>query len=217
MRRYPQARIVLFAREPVEGRVKTRLEPVLGRQGALAMHCELTRYMIHMVGQSGLAELELSVDGNPDHGWFRQCAAELRRYAQQGDHLGERMRRAAKQVLAEREMVILLGADCVSVDADYLQSALRELEAGTDVVLGPAEDGGYVLLGLRRSDLSIFDALPWGSAEVLDLTRKKLQAQAIEWKELAPRWDVDRPADIERLSVLPDWEQLINGLRAVNG
>lgn len=207
MTREHDAAIALFAREPVWGRVKTRLEPVLGRDGALAMHERLIRHMVSVLGDADVARLHLFVDGDPGHSLFRDCAAELPRFRQAGGHLGQRMQAATSQLLQTHDRVLLIGADCVSVDAQYLELALERLRGNTEVVLGPAEDGGYVLLGLRRSDLLLFGAMPWGTDQVLERTRQCLREQQLHWQELEPRWDLDRPEDLERLSSLPGWPQ----------
>lgn len=212
--------IALFAREPEWGRVKTRLEPELGKEGALAMHERLIRHMVSVLGNAGLAHLHLFVDGDPDHPLFRDSAAELPRFRQADGHLGQRMQAAASQLLKTHDRVLLIGADCVSVDASYLETALECLRGDTEVVLGPAEDGGYVLLGLRRADLLLFGAMPWGTEQVLERTRQSLRQQQLCWQELEPRWDLDRPEDLARLSSLANWpasSALRPGSRAVPG
>ncbi|WPC06569.1 TIGR04282 family arsenosugar biosynthesis glycosyltransferase [Pseudomonas benzenivorans] len=191
----------LLARLPVPGRVKTRLIPALGEEGA----CDLQRALLARALQlpsDGFSERFLWLDDSPD--------AELQALADQlgwtlveqpaGD-LGERMRRIAALGLAESDAVVLIGNDCPALDGEYLSGACIALHA-QPVVLGPAEDGGYVLLGLRRIDPLLFEAMPWGTDRVLGLTRERLQQ--LDWgHQLLPvLWDVDRPEDLPRLAAL---------------
>jgi hypothetical protein len=83
--------------------------------------------------------------------------------------------------------------------ADYLARAFALLDGGADAVVGPAEDGGYVLLGLRRMDKRLFEDMAWGTDRVLDQTRERLAVLGWRWQELETLWDVDRPEDLERL------------------
>jgi rSAM/selenodomain-associated transferase 1 len=115
--------------------------------------------------------------------------------------LGERMRRIATLGLAESDAVILMGNDCPALDGDYLRAAGGALQE-QPVVIGPAEDGGYVLLGLRRIDAALFSDMPWGTERVFDMTLQRLQQ--LDWRPalLPALWDVDRPEDLSRLAAL---------------
>jgi len=108
----------------------------------------------------------------------------------------------ARELLKDHDYVVLVGSDCASVGAAYLEQALAALESGEQIVFGPAEDGGYVLLGLRCVPDSLFEQVPWGEAQVMAKTRQNLAAAGLSWFELAPRWDVDRPQDLPRLASL---------------
>lgn len=191
----------LLARSPVPGRVKTRLIPVLGEEGA----CDLQRALLEralQLPEEGFSQRFLWLDDIPDAGL--QALAEKQGWTlveQPVGDLGERMRRIAVLGLAESDAVVLIGNDCPALDAQYLTSARAALHERT-AVLGPAEDGGYVLLGLRRVDPLLFDAMPWGTDRVLAMTRDRLQQ--LEWgHQLLPTlWDVDRPEDLPRLEAL---------------
>lgn len=206
--RHPRTLLLLFAREPVPGQVKTRLQPALGEQATLQLHEDLIRHMARTVAGSGLCPWRFCVAGDPAHPLFTALTRSgngLPPLVQQGDDLGARMHSAARSALSDHDRVILLGADCASVDARYLEQAMTELQAGWDVVLGPAEDGGYVLLGLRSAEWPLFEDMPWGSGSVVAETRQRLQAASACWSELPLRWDVDRPEDLARLAKLPRW------------
>ena len=214
--RFPRARLLLFAREPVAGRVKTRLQPELQAAGCLDLHRALLRRAAHTMAAAELAPWQLWVDANPRHADFLALCDPASIHQQVGADLGLRMQHAAAQALgaADVDAVVIVGADCPAVDAVYMAQALDALAGGAEVVLGPAEDGGYVLLGLRQAHPGIFAGVPWGQSDVLARTQANLAALAIEPVLLETRWDVDRPADLRRLHHLQPPLPLSAGLRA---
>ena len=197
---FPDARILLFAKAPQPGRVKTRLIPALGAGGAATLYRELLVATLGRIAGAGLAPLECCCAPDPRHPLFlqlqRRHGLELSR--QQGCDLGGRMEHAACIALQRARMVVLIGGDCPGLDAAYVERALAALRAGADAVIGPAEDGGYVLLGLSRIDGHLFRGMPWGSDRVLDETRQRLRRLDWRWRELEPLWDLDRPRDLAR-------------------
>ena len=197
--RYPDACLQIFARAPVPGAVKTRLIPVLGADGAAGLQTKLLQRTLAMATQSELAPVQLWCAPDCDHAAFRDCPG-VSRYVQQGADLGERMHHALIAGLETARRVILIGTDCPGLDGGYLCQAIERL-AAHDVVLGPAEDGGYVLIGWRRP-VDLFTGIDWGSERVLDQTRARLRAAGASWHELPMLWDVDRPADVARLERL---------------
>ena len=115
--------------------------------------------------------------------------------------LGARMRHALHSALASRSHAILIGTDCPLLDVSYLACASAALD-DHPAVFGPAEDGGYVLVGLARA-VDAFSGIPWSTADTMALTRAKLAAQRVRWQELPTLWDVDSAADLERSQKLP--------------
>ena len=197
---YPAGKIIVFAREPVAGSVKTRLANSIGDKEALHIYREMVNKTVEMVSKSGLSELELYVTGDIKHPMFKFLAGKygIRVCAQTGKDLGERMFRALKQSLDNASYCILIGSDCPVMTAAYLKQAFRLLENGLDAVLGPAEDGGYVLFGATRADISWFNDIDWGSQNVLAQSRQKLTAGNASYEELQPLWDVDEIEDLQR-------------------
>ena len=191
----------MLARAPVAGRVKTRLIPALGAQGACDLQ-QLLRERALQLPAYGLSERFLWLDDLPDAG-LQQLALNLgwTLVEQPAGDLGERMRRIATLGLAESDAVILIGNDCPALDGNYLQAACGALQE-QPVVIGPAEDGGYVLLGLRCMTASLFSDMPWGTERVFDITLQRLQQ--LDWCPalLTTLWDVDRPEDLSRLAAL---------------
>ena len=124
---------------------------------------------------------------------------------QHGTDLGERMHFALRSTLDEHAAAMVLGTDCPFVSRDDLEGARSLLfEHGNHVVLGPAFDGGYYLLAARRVDASMFTEMPWGGGEVLDRTRRRIDAKRWRFAELAARHDIDRPEDLARLGDIPE-------------
>jgi rSAM/selenodomain-associated transferase 1 len=202
--RFPSSAIAVFAREPVLGRVKTRLAAEIGEEQALWLYRAMADRMCACINTSELAQMQLWVSANPEHPFFRsQCAAQ-NIHLQQGADLGEKMLVAIEQALqAQRiDSVLVVGTDCPAIDSAYLGTALGALAGGSDVVIGPAEDGGYVLIGMRRPIAELFAGVDWGTSEVLSQTLEKLHSLQLEYQLLAPLWDVDRPEDLARLSEL---------------
>ncbi len=198
-------RILLFARSPVPGQVKTRLIPALGEQGAAQLHAQMVQHCVAQAVKAGLGPVELWCSPTAQDPLFTDCHSSLgiTLHDQQGEDLGQRMQHALTCALKDSEYAILTGSDCPAINKDYLAAALRSLAAGHDAVLGPAEDGGYVLIGVRRSLArglaALFSNMQWGTATVLSKTCERLDAGHWRWKLLEMSWDVDRPEDLNRL------------------
>jgi len=195
--------LLQFAREPVEGAVKTRMMPHLSAQQACQLHCELVLWTSAQLAASGLGDTELCVAGDPAHPLFVCCSERgMHRVSQQrGEDLGERMFEALRDSLRRYSKVILVGSDCPSIDPVYLEQAVRGLDT-VPLVLGPADDGGYVLIGATRINRALFDNIPWGTARVYAATVLAMRQQGLHWLELPALADVDRPDD------LAAWQQL---------
>lgn len=196
--KYPHATVLQFAKAPQSGRVKTRMAAALDRHQCLQLHLRLTAHMANCLSRAGLCPWELWVSSQPQHPFFSRLSASLSvPVHQQGEgNLGEKMRAAAEAVLARSQAVILIGSDCPFIDADYLQQALSALGEGADAVVGPASDGGYVLLGLRQVHRRLFDDIPWSTDRVWPLTRRRLRQLGWRFCELATLADIDRPEDL---------------------
>lgn len=124
---------------------------------------------------------------------------------QHGTDLGERMHYALRSALDEHVAALVLGTDCPFISREDLEGARTLLlEHNHRVVLGPAFDGGYYLLAARSVDASLFTDIPWGSGDVLDRTRRRLDAKGWRFAELDLRHDIDRPEDLVRLREIPE-------------
>ena len=198
----PHDVVMVFAKAPHSGRVKTRLTPLLGAEGAAAFHAQLIEHTLATARRAEPGTLELHADPAEDE-FMRDCAD---RYAvevvqQQGADLGTRMQNALDAALHHGgyDTAVIIGTDCPALGPSHLRLALNALRDGDDAVFVPTEDGGYALIGLRRCDPRLFDDIPWGSETVMSQTRDRLNALGWRWSELQTLWDIDRPPDYERL------------------
>lgn len=198
--------VIVFARTPEPGAAKTRLIPRLGAAGAAELHARMTRRALDTACAAFPGAVELCCAPDAAHPSFRDIGAVRLEEQGPGD-LGERMHRALARAVGP---ALLIGSDCPALTPGYLHAAAAALESGAEAVIGPAEDGGYVLIGARRSVPALFTGIEWGSAGVLDAQRERLRALGWRWAELARLWDVDRPADLERLRGLAP--ELLAGL-----
>jgi rSAM/selenodomain-associated transferase 1 len=192
--------LIVFAKEPVPGRVKTRLASVLGADEAAILHRTLTGRTLRVAADAAPDVLELCCTPDHVHPILTALAGGTgaRLTAQGVGNLGERMARAVERVLASGVPVVIVGTDCPVLSTTYLNQAGQALAGGADAVLGPAEDGGYVLIGLRRYAPGLFDDIRWGGVEVCDAQRHRLTQAGFRCAELPVLWDVDRPADLDR-------------------
>ena len=199
--KYPTARLLIFAKSPVAGQVKTRLAVAYGRQGAAMRYRRLLQRTLATAAQARVAPVELWAAPGRAHPWLaaraREHAMPLR--VQVPGDLGRRMQRAMHWTLRTAPFAAIIGGDCAALTPWYLQRAFDCLAAGADAVFGPAEDGGYVLVGLRRPEPLLFQALPWGGTKVMAATRKRLHRLGLRWVELPLSFDIDRPGDLARL------------------
>ena len=192
--------IAIFARAPVAGEAKTRLIPRLGAEGAAALQHALIHRALATAVAAELGSVSLWCSPECEHPAFVSFSKRfgVPLYQQRGADLGARMFHAFSRLCRERE-ALLIGSDCPALTIAELRTAARALQEGNDAVIVPAEDGGYVLVGLRHPVASLFYGIPWGSDGVMDHTRARLRDAGLRWRELPTSWDVDRPEDLDRL------------------
>ena len=204
-----RARVMVFSRTPEPGKVKTRLVPALGPAGAARLHACLTRRAVRTAVASGVGSVELWCTPTTVHPFFSELerAFPLRLRLQRGDGLGGRMAAAFDDALSEASTALLIGSDSPDLEQEDLKAAMTALQGGCDVVLGPAADGGYLLIGLRRPAPELFRNMPWGTTKVLALTRERLGRSGRRRYELPVRHDLDRPEDLNRF---PDLQRSVS-------
>ena len=184
-------RIVIFAKAPVPGQVKTRLIPILGPEGAAA----LARRMLQDTCREALAAQVGTVELCASGAIEAPAGVEL---SQQGEgDLGQRLARAAERAIRNGERAMLIGTDCPALDQARLRRASAELERH-DAVIHPTFDGGYALLGLRRFDPSIFNGIEWSTSSVAADTIARISALGWSLHVGETLLDIDEPEDLER-------------------
>lgn len=183
-------RIVLFSRYPEPGLAKTRLIPALGPAGAAALHRRLTERTLVQVRASGLCFEVRTTGGSPEQ--FAHWLGDAITVDQGEGDLGARLQRAAAPY-----PVIFIGADAPDLSAGHLIAAAAALRRHAGVV-GPAEDGGYWLLGLARPLNALFQDMPWGTEQVLPKTLSRFRDGGVEPAMMPLLADLDRPEDLLR-------------------
>ncbi|MBS3785299.1 MAG: TIGR04282 family arsenosugar biosynthesis glycosyltransferase [Gammaproteobacteria bacterium] len=190
--------IGVLAKAPVAGQVKTRLAATVGNRAA----CFFYQQMCHaVVGVAAQVDADrLTVWYTPQrHPFFwelkRRYRTELK--AQPPGHLGQRLNAVAKEEICSADVVLLIGADAVGLTVGHFRQAVQQLEAGADVVVAPAGDGGYTLIGLRQTPKRVFQQIPWGSAGVMTATRAQCRSAGLILTPVSPAGDLDTRRDLK--------------------
>ncbi|HAX74373.1 MAG TPA: hypothetical protein DCY88_00680 [Cyanobacteria bacterium UBA11372] len=203
-------RLIVFTRYPEAGKAKTRLIPVLGAEGAADLHRQMTEYTISQVRQlqtERVVAIEVYFTGSDtpdgtlrDRATFQNWLGSDLIYHPQGEgDLGSRMAQAFENAFSSGiDAAIIIGTDCPSLNAELIAEALQKLEQ-KDLVLGPATDGGYYLIGLRRLIPELFVGINWGTSEVLQKTVEIANNLKLAVAYLSRLSDIDRPEDLAKL------------------
>lgn len=196
--------LMLFTRYPEAGNTKTRLIPYLGAERA----AELQRWMTASMARE-MAELCPNIDRqihfsggglSQMQAWLGQKFTYLPQFA---GGLGNRLHQAFVQNFRSgMGAVIAIGADCPELNSHHLEQAFRQLQTH-DLVLGPAADGGYYLIGLNRPQVQLFEKIPWGTGEVFERTVAIANRLNLSIATLEQLRDVDRPEDLALLNQIP--------------
>lgn len=185
--------LMVFARNPSPGRVKSRLAESMGEKRALEIYCRLLDHTRHVA-------LEVEADRQV---WFTRATNELEhwpeedfeRRLQRGDGLGSRMQNAFRAAFRSGYgRVVVIGSDCADLRGKHLRRAFRELRK-RPVVLGPSADGGYYLLGTDRFLPSLFRGIEWGTDKVFDRTLEAARTSGMQVGRLPELNDVDTESD----------------------
>ncbi len=201
---YHDTIILLFAKAPVAGTVNTRLIPDIGVGQATRLQYDLIHQRLSMLSEANLCQFKLLCSPDTEDECFQQCQ---QRYgivlsAQAGDDLGERMFNAVQAALQDYRYCIVIGTDAPALDGVLIGQAIESLHTGPEVVFVPAEDGGYVLLGLQQAHDFLFQRIAWGSSQVMSQSCHQLKLNKIAYTQLASCWDVDRLEDYQRYLAL---------------
>lgn len=195
--------IGIMARAPVAGETKTRLIPALGAEGAARLQRALALQALQTATTAAPQSVTLFTAGDTQHPFWSECTERfsVSLAGQHGDHLGARMQHALQTLLRTHDAAALIGTDCPALRPQHLIELRNRLQQ-VRMAFIPAEDGGYVAVAAREASPAAFGALAWGTSAVMQQTRAALTGigwqRETHWSELAPLWDVDLPADLER-------------------
>ena len=183
--------IIVFAKAPVPGNVKTRMIPAVGRGGAVKLQKNLTEKTM-----SVLKDFPVVIYSDREDLFISRLAekygVEIR--LQQGEDLGERMRNAIKAELQNSKKVLLVGIDCPEHTRKDIEAAFERLD-DHEAVFIPAVDGGYVLVGVKEDIPEIFSDISWSTSVVMEQTLQKIGQRKVFL--LPPKHDIDNPDDLE--------------------
>ena len=188
--------LILFARDPVLGKVKTRLSPFLEDESILKLYTCFLQDSLNNIRQVENIDHFVGVAPSNESGFFSEMLApDIQLFIQEGELLGDKMRRAIQDRFAEGYgRVGIIGSDSPSLPVPYID---RAFDSDKDMVLGPSTDGGYYLIGMKGKVVEVFDGVNWGTETVLSETCDRLVKNGVEL-ELLPVWyDIDSPEDLK--------------------
>lgn len=191
-------KLIIFTKSPEIGKVKTRLQPEYSEEQSLELHRKLLLNTLELSNNLENIDVELCCTPNRNTSFFLECENNfpIKLSNQEGDDLGERMAFSISVALQTYGKVIIIGTDCPAINRSYLDEAITALD-DHDAIIGPAADGGYVLLALRKFSLELFSDFSWGTNSVLSQTREVLNDLSWSYKELGIMRDIDRAEDLQ--------------------
>jgi uncharacterized protein len=197
-------RTLVLAKAPRPGFAKTRLIPRLGEAGAAALARRMLDHMLASASSAGIGPVELCASpAVTEDAWGDIVLPAGISCSTQGDgDLGDRMARHARRIIQAGESLLLVGTDCIELDAHTLRAAAHALQ-DHDCVMHPTFDGGYALLGLRRYDDSLFTQIAWSTDSVARITIERVAQLGWSFHQAEMLHDIDEPADLRHLPA--DW------------
>ncbi|AFL85260.1 hypothetical protein Belba_2717 [Belliella baltica DSM 15883] len=190
--------LIVFQKNPVLGKVKTRVAATLGEKQALEIYLQLLRHTYKMINQLQEIDTFIYFSEKIDSDLDEIFVEEVQFRVQNGADLGSRMKNAFEEVFNEGyEKAVIIGTDCPEITVSIIHDAFEKLDL-TDVVFGPAEDGGYYLLGKKKIDSALFDNMTWSHKNVLSDSIKRLNLKQQTFTLLEMLSDIDNEADWER-------------------
>ncbi|MDQ3100307.1 MAG: TIGR04282 family arsenosugar biosynthesis glycosyltransferase [Bacteroidota bacterium] len=193
--------LLLFLRHPERGRVKTRLGATIGEERALEVYERLLGHTLDTASAIPFDKQACFADGLGKGGAWEEAGFKV--FAQHGGDLGTRMSHSFSRAFADGyQQVVIIGTDCPGITTDLLSEAFK-LITTHDVVIGPADDGGYYLLGMRGPFLKLFDGIRWSTDSVAKDTERVCRENNLSYSMLRPLGDIDEEKDLHLLDLLP--------------
>lgn len=206
--KYPDAVILVYAKAPVPGQVNTRLVPFISAEQAAQLQAELIHDRLRECTSKMLCDVQLWCSPDTTHACFVECASRYRLtlHPQQGNGLGERMAYGQRQALQSYGKAIIIGTDAPALNVGVIEQAVVALD-NSELVLVPAEDGGYVLIAVNGWIPDLLVNVEWDSGQVLAQTLRNAVQLDLRCSLLAESWDIDRPQDLIRYRKLQSGRQ----------
>ena len=200
--------LVIFAKAPQPGAVKTRLIPALGAEGAAKLARRMLSHTLQQALAAGVGPVELCMSPAPEDASWQglDLPNGVVRTAQGEGDLGQRMASAVARITHQQQSVLLFGTDCPALTATHLAEAAWQLTRH-DAVLVPVADGGYILIGLKAPCPELFTQMPWSTSAVAAETRRRMAAFDLRLWQGPMLHDIDEPADLIHLQRIPSWAQ----------
>lgn len=192
--------LIVFAKEPIPGKVKTRLKPLLSGRQCSALYTALLRDTLSAARSAGVGQNILCYESCGRSPVFLRRNRDgfvLRK--QSGKDLGDRLRNAFDSVLEEEgDSAVIIGSDTPHLPSDYIKRAFRLLRS-YDCVIGPSRDGGYYLIGLKNTYFELFEEIPWSTPGVLAVTMQRARSLGLKISLLPRLEDIDDPDSLHRV------------------
>lgn len=194
--------LIIFIKNPVKGKVKTRLAATIGDDMALEIYQKLIRHTLNIVEHIAADKFIFFSDSIDET--IRYVNTPVYKEVQSGNDLGEKMNNAFMQLFkGGYKRVVIVGTDCPGITANILEKAFDEFN-NSDVVIGPATDGGYYLLGLKEMHNHLFEKIAWSTSAVLHSTIERCSANKLSYYLLSALSDVDKEEDLVHLDNMSD-------------
>ena len=191
--------LIIFARNLIEGQVKTRLAATLGNEVALDIYKQLLKKVQQTVQSLNRDKIVFYSDYIEEDIWDKDV---YKKRVQQGDSLGKRMENAFKSSFVEGyQKLVIIGTDCPGINETILENAFAKLEE-YDIVIGPAIDGGYYLLGMTKESPCLFQNIPWSTQVVFEQTIDICKKHSLSYFVLPELSDIDEEKDLQHFKEL---------------
>lgn len=188
------AALMVFVRRPQKGKVKTRLAATIGEYAALKIYLQLLHHTLQITNPIEVDKYVFYADAVPEEDNWQK--AGFIPFVQTTGDLGHKMHHAFATLFSKgHKPVVIIGSDCIELSTALILNAFTALQA-SDVVLGPANDGGYYLLGLQTAQPSLFNNMPWSTASVFSQTQQRIQAATLKLHLLPQLIDIDTEEDL---------------------